>query len=287
MRNLHLILPLTWAALVAMAAPAAVHAEAPPLIAVHGYLTNPEGVPIDGDHRVIFFLYDAETDGEVLHTDSFNNLEIHSGSFYVYLGSQDGQELDLGLFRDNQEVWLEVVVDNEAISPRTRLASVGYAGFARSCGDATTLEGNASSAFAKVDHVHTSRHVAPIVRSASTGRYWDFNCPGPVVIEGTEITISVEVASVLDLSWAGLVSNPSSNAATYTRIRVDGTEVGNLWGGVRNGATPVDFATTANVATAEVAAGEHTIDVRATCDGSVGTGQIAHGTLKVVAWAME
>ena len=122
MRNLHLRVQLTWAAVIAIAiaAPAAVHAEAPPLIAVQGYLTNPDGVPIDGDHRVIFFLYDAETDGAVLHTDSFNNLGIQRGSFIVYLGSQEGQELDLGLFRDNDEMWLEVVVDNEANSPRTR-----------------------------------------------------------------------------------------------------------------------------------------------------------------------
>ena len=64
-------------------------------------------------------------------------------------------------------------------------------------------------------------------------------------------------------------------------------EVGNHWGGIRNAAVPVTFATTANVATAEVGAGNHVINVRATCDGKVGTGQIAHGTLKVVAWAAE
>jgi hypothetical protein len=287
MRNSHLIVQLTWAAVLSIAAPAAGYAEAPPLLAVQGYLTNPDGVPIDGDHRVIFFLYDAETDGAVLHTDSFNNLELNRGSFFVYLGSQEDQELDLGLFRDNQDMWLEVVVDNETISPRTRLASVGYAGFAQTCGDATTLQGNESSAFAPADHTHTSRHVAPIVRSASTGNYWLFDCPGPVTVAGTEISISVDVPSVLDLSWAGLVSNPSPSGATYTRIRVNGTEVGNRWGGIRNSATPVDFATTANVATAEVGAGDHTIDVSATCDGAVGTAQIAHGTLKVVAWATE
>ena len=287
MRNLHFMLQLTSAAVVAIAAPAAVYADAPPLIAVQGYLTDTDGVPIDGKHRVIFFLYDAETDGAVLHTDSFNNLQVDTGRFFVYLGSQDDQELDLGLFRDNPGVWLEVVVDNETISPRTRLASVGYAGFAQSCGDAATLEGNASSAFARADHAHGSRHVAPIVRSASTETYWMFNCPGPVTIAGTEIMISVEVPSVLDLSWAGLVNNPSPEGATYTHIRVDGTQVGNRWGGIRNGATPVDFGTTANVATAEVAAGDHLINVSATCDGTVGTAQIAHGTLKVVAWAME
>ena len=152
---------------------ASARADAPPLIPVQGYLTDSDGAAVDGPHRLTFLLYDAMTDGELLFTDDWSSVDLEQGHFIAYLGAREDNELDLALFAARSEVWLEIVIDgSETISPRTRLASVAYAAHAQTCevaveathaaeathaeqaDDASTLEGNAASAFAGSTHTH-------------------------------------------------------------------------------------------------------------------------------------
>jgi microcystin-dependent protein len=121
-------------------------AEAPAIIPLQGYLLDSEGKPVDGAHRLTFFLYDAATDGDSVYTDNYNSVDVDKGHFVVYLGNQEDAPLDLGLFREHRDLWVEVVIDgSETVAPRTYLASVPYAGFAQACGDAQTLDGRPSS----------------------------------------------------------------------------------------------------------------------------------------------
>ena len=76
----------------------------------------------DGTVTDSTLLYDAETNGKILHTDSFDNLAIDNGHFVAYLGSDKDTPLDLQLFAERTGVWLEVVIDNETIAPRTSLS---------------------------------------------------------------------------------------------------------------------------------------------------------------------
>jgi microcystin-dependent protein len=140
MRNLHVLSTIVVVALLTVAQPAA--ADVPAIIPLQGYLLDSSGKPVDGDHRLTFFLYDAATDGDVLYTDNYNSVEVEDGYFVVYMGNQEDTPLDLELFREHRNVWVEVVIDgSETVSPRTYLASVPYAGVAQYCGDAETLGG--------------------------------------------------------------------------------------------------------------------------------------------------
>ena len=149
---------------------ASARADAPPLIPVQGYLTDSDGAAVDGPHRLTFLL--------------------EQGHFIAYLGAREDNELDLALFAARSEVWLEIVIDgSETISPRTRLASVAYAAHAQTCevaveathaaeathaeqaDDASTLEGNAASAFAGSTHTHAVTGCVNVDGPCGTGTY--------------------------------------------------------------------------------------------------------------------
>ena len=130
-------------------------ADAPAIVPVQGFLTDSDGAPVAGPHRLTFILYDAESDGRALYTDDRRSVEIERGQFVAYLGGE-GDALDLALFRDNGGLWLEITVDGtDVIQPRTYLGSVPYAAYAQYCGDASTLGGlsaaDVSSTFVDAD----------------------------------------------------------------------------------------------------------------------------------------
>lgn len=130
-------------------------AQSPPVLPLQGYLTDTNGVPIDGSHRLTFTLYDAATDGNQLFVDDYTSLTLQEGRFIVYLGSQGAPALDLGAFNSTSTAYIEVVVDGtEVISPRIQIGSVAYAAVANHCGDADTVEGMGAAAFAPASHTH-------------------------------------------------------------------------------------------------------------------------------------
>ena len=139
-------------------------AAEPGMVPLQGFLTDSAGDAIDGSHRLKFTLFDALTDGAGLYVDDYDAVDIDNGHFIVYLGSQIGSGLDLSLFRDVRDVWVEVVIDGtETMSPRMRLSSVPYAGYAQYCGGAETasdadnsarLQGRAAKSFADSIHNH-------------------------------------------------------------------------------------------------------------------------------------
>ena len=127
--------PIWLAALSALLSFSRVQADVPPLIPVQGYLTDAAGQPIDGKHRLTFWLYDAESGGRSLFSEDYGDLDVDEGVFVVYLGNQSN--VDLSAFEAASGVWLEVAVDgDEIISPRTLLATTPFAAFAQACGDA-------------------------------------------------------------------------------------------------------------------------------------------------------
>ena len=77
MRNIHLLSSIALLGALAFTAPAA--ADIPAIIPLQGYLLDSTGKPVDGDHRLTFFLYDAATDGEVLIKDNNNSVEVGDG----------------------------------------------------------------------------------------------------------------------------------------------------------------------------------------------------------------
>ncbi len=246
-------------------------ADAPAIVPVQGFLTDEDGAPVDGKHRVILFLYDAATDGDVLHTDQFNNLEIVAGQFTVYLGSQDDAALDMSIFQEHADTWLEVVIDNQTISPRTRLGSVPYAA---ACGDAVTVGGQTVPAdvfagnYVKADQGTVEDLTVTGTLDPGTLRVQEFHMApdAPFMLSSVntiadvpDLTVTFTVAQTTPIMVSYVLSGANGEPMgthLVTQLVIDGASVGNTI----TGNTGYWGNTGSYVGT--VAAGSHTVKVR-------------------------
>jgi hypothetical protein len=95
--------------------------------------------------EMTFRLYDSETKGAELWSETHPAVEVHGGLFHVLLGGVT--PFPGGLF-DAAELWLQTEVGTEILTPRKRLASIAYsqkaaeADQAETAGDADHLEGH-------------------------------------------------------------------------------------------------------------------------------------------------
>ncbi len=106
-------------------------AEAPAAIPLQGVLTDPQGYPIVGQVTVHFALYPSKASLVALWSET-QELTLKDGLFTAYLGADT--QLDLGLFSDNDEMWLGITVENDPEMARISLGSSPYAAFAEHCG---------------------------------------------------------------------------------------------------------------------------------------------------------
>ena len=97
-------------------------AEIPQLINYQGKLTDPDSVAVAGTHAVEFAIYDAETDGTLLWSETHAAVELSHGLFDVVLGSTTPIDLPF-----DDEYWIDLEIDGEVLSPRQRLSTVPYA----------------------------------------------------------------------------------------------------------------------------------------------------------------
>lgn len=100
----------------------AAFAEIPQMVNYQGKLTDPEGVAYEGILTVTFTIYDAETGGTALWTES-QNVEISHGLFDVRLGTLTPltEEIFTG------ERYLEISIGAETLAPRQPFTSVPFA----------------------------------------------------------------------------------------------------------------------------------------------------------------
>ena len=91
-----------------------------------GRLTDSGGVPLDGYYDMHFALYDSDADGTLLWgPEDQLAVPVSDGLFSVDLGGQtDGGIPNSVLAGD---IWLEITVAGETLSPRERLGAVPYA----------------------------------------------------------------------------------------------------------------------------------------------------------------
>ncbi len=135
------------------ATPSPVYAAPPSIVPVQGRLTDPAGTALDGAHDLELTLYTAASGGAAVYTETHDAVPVADGDFVVYLGS-DGA-LDLGAFRDNDALWLEVVIDGtQVIDPRFRIATLPWSASAQYCETAFGLDASVASAFAPASHTH-------------------------------------------------------------------------------------------------------------------------------------
>jgi hypothetical protein len=134
-------------------------ASAPNIISYQGRVTDANGTPVtDTSLEMEFFFYDALESGNCIWSNTSDSCDsgdpdlnavrtvsLSSGLFSELLGDVDDAEayaaITDSIFGDNASVYLEVVIEEETLTPRKRLAAVPYAL------NADTLDGIDSTAW--------------------------------------------------------------------------------------------------------------------------------------------
>jgi hypothetical protein len=151
----------------------ALAANPPGLVNYQGVLRDASDAPLAGDHDMVFSFHDAETGGnEILldhHTAGLSTaVTVSGGMFNVSLGGgavTDGTgpgvyDTLAAVFRDHGEVWMEIHVAGEALSPRVRVVAAPFSL------NADHLDGRDSSSFLD-DSATTQTKSGPLVLDAS------------------------------------------------------------------------------------------------------------------------
>lgn len=97
---------------------------APPLLNYQAYLTDDEGIPLDGPVNLEFAIYDSLAGGASLWSEAHPATMVEDGIFHAILGG--GNPLPQDLF-DRDALWLETRLAGTPLAPRRPLLSVPYA----------------------------------------------------------------------------------------------------------------------------------------------------------------
>ncbi|PIR63589.1 MAG: hypothetical protein COU64_03990, partial [Candidatus Pacebacteria bacterium CG10_big_fil_rev_8_21_14_0_10_40_26] len=93
-----------------------------------GRLTDTSQNPITTATDMAFRLYDSNSGGTLLwNSGTCSVTPDQDGIFNADLGSSCGTEISENVFTENSNVWLEVEIDTETLSPRQSIKTVPYA----------------------------------------------------------------------------------------------------------------------------------------------------------------
>lgn len=124
-----------------------VFAAIPPTLNYQGHLTNNAGAPTNGLLNMTFKIYDVNTGGIALWSET-RSVTVNQGVFSIELG-ESASPLPLGLFENT--LWIGLSVDADAeMTPRRPVTS---SGFSFKAGDADTLEGISAATLDQSAHV--------------------------------------------------------------------------------------------------------------------------------------
>lgn len=123
------------------------HAAIPAMLNYQAFLTDDNGVPVDGLVSMSFKIYDVEVGGVELWSDN-RTVNVVQGQFSIELG-ETGNPFPLNLFETPLWIGLTIETDSEML-PRRPITSTGYSFKAQ---DANTLEGSTAAALDQSAHV--------------------------------------------------------------------------------------------------------------------------------------
>jgi hypothetical protein len=243
----------------------------PSLVRFTGTLSSADGAPLTGSQGLTFVLYQEESGGTPLWTETQNVQADGNGRYSVMLGSATALGLPPGVFMTGEARWLAVQVNGQAERARTLLVSVPYA---LKAADAETLGGKPASAFmsapasgtgssqaaaaaAQNDIVCSSStackngHVPLFASNGGAAKVMDSimtQASGSVKIAGSE-TATGTISAGGDLDASGNVNaNGNVGASTVTTVALTGgvsstmTGTGNSIAAVEGSATATGAA---------------------------------------------
>jgi hypothetical protein len=125
---------LAWLSLgLLLVLPPPVFPAAPAEVPLQGVLTDANGVPLDGNADVTFSIYDMQSGGTALWSET-RTVAVDNGLFTVYLGQVNA--IDLTWFRDHGDLWLGIRVGADLEMSRIKLGSAPFSAYAEYTGDA-------------------------------------------------------------------------------------------------------------------------------------------------------
>jgi len=228
-------------------------AGVPPLVSYQGKLTELTGQPVpDGMFSMRFLLYDQETGGNLIWQEPATgnpptNVQVTGGLFNVLLGS--AVPLAAGSLTGNS--WLQVEVNAEPLTPRTRIVSSAYAirasmldlPFAASASTLATEfslsnTGTGSAGFFGIDNAGSASPALEARTSGSgpalkatttgTGNAAEFggvvNVTGEVQMDSFKLRTSPAAGRVLTSDAAGVGTWQTPLPGTYTNVKAYGAK---------------------------------------------------------------
>ncbi|MBI4895521.1 MAG: hypothetical protein HY831_03435 [Candidatus Aenigmarchaeota archaeon] len=91
------------------------------VIPIQGKLTNPSGIPYNGQYTMTFKLFDSSAGETLLYTESISNVPVSAGLFSVVVGESSAINLPF-----DKDYYVEITIDSETLQPRQRLLSSPY-----------------------------------------------------------------------------------------------------------------------------------------------------------------
>ncbi|MDP8269405.1 MAG: hypothetical protein P9L97_11825 [Candidatus Tenebribacter davisii] len=181
----------------------------PQTIDYQGRLADSEGNYLNGVATIDFLIFHVETYGTPVWIET-QDVTADNGVFHVLLGSVTTLPSDLF---DNNECWLELVVNGETLAPRTAIASVPFAIKAET---AYTLENMGSGSGLDAD----------LLDGQDSSEFMPANADNWVNTTGDTMTGNLVVNA--DFQATGVTSDSGGDAGTNGQV-LSSTGTGTNW----------------------------------------------------------
>lgn len=188
--------------------------DVPQLVNYQGRLTDASGNPLNGNHNLVFRIYNANSGGTLLWgPQTFSSVACSNGHFNVIL-STDGSNRSVAIAFTNASAFMEITLDGAIISPRQQILSAPYAVSAQNAKQAENAISatNATNATQAVNANHAvNADVATRLNGTLTTQYTR-------TINTTSLSVPVLPRTYNSIAIPG--SNISITVSGYTMIYV-------------------------------------------------------------------
>ncbi len=220
-----------------------------------GRLLDDVGVPVDGNVNFQVRIWDSLNSGVLKYQEDHNGVTVNDGVYSFLVGTQvktgGDSEWDIDLWNAS-EIYLELVVNGEALSPRTRIAAAPYAyqaNLALTTNNALALGGRTAAGYDDIVKAVCEGDSGKWLPTADicAGGAVDFSNVDKDVLEPGETDYSNLVFNNADFSNAEFSGVDFSNTV-FVNVNVEGADfsntdfTGSVWDGVYWGSTPPNLA---------------------------------------------
>lgn len=211
-----------------------------------GRLLDDAGVPITDTHDFVVRIYSAASAGDLKYQEYHNNVVVDDGvySFLVGTGTNPTGAWDITLW-NTAELFMEIEVESEILSPRHRLAAAPYAfqaNLALTTNNALALGGkSAGNVLQDICKANKGKWLELASQGAGSCLGIGSSFPGPTQVAINTLTASTDFSGI-DLTNAD-ISGINFGAVNFTGATLKNTTVkggsftganfaGSVWDGV-------------------------------------------------------